>query len=577
MTSTAPAPTGVDTDRLDAAITSLHTGIEKWAGMSLAERAALIGATHEAIGRVAQRWTRTATDIKGIAPSSPLVGEEWLSGPYATLAGFGTVAHSLATMADGGSPLAGVKPKAVAGNRLAWPVLPLGIRESLLFNGFSAQVWTLPGVSEAEVREGVGLGALRPGESNGVGLVLGAGNITSIGPLDVLSELVAHNRSTILKINPTFANLLSAYRGALAPLIEADLVRVVQGGAAEGEYLCNHDGISHVHITGSIVTHDAIVWGRGADADRRRKAGEPLLTKPITSELGGVSPIIIVPGKWSVADLRFQAENVATMRLHNAGHNCIAGQVVVLSSGWGQREEFLAELRKAMAKIPNRTPWYPGSDSRLAGALADAAGAHEQSETFADGNRVLIQVEAGSDAPVERTEYFAPVLGVVALDGDAQSFLERAVDYANNELTGTLGANILVAPAEHKKLGRSFDEAVANLRYGSIGINAWTGLAFLTPTATWGAFPGHTLDDAQSGIGTVHNGLLIPDVERTVVSGPFRPFPRSVVGGELALFPKPPWFVTSRSAGSTGSKLSSFAAAPSWLKLPGIFASAFRA
>ncbi|WP_415047145.1 hypothetical protein [Gordonia sp. (in: high G+C Gram-positive bacteria)] len=248
--------------------------------------------------------------------------------------------------------------------------------------------------------------------------------------------------------------------------------------------------------------------------------------------------------------------------------------MLVVDSAWSLREEFLREVRSALQRFPARTPWYPGSRARL----DDAAASHESVETFGDG-RLLVTVEGDGPDAIERTEYFAPVLGVVELDGggDAQTFLDAAVDYANDRLTGTLGANVLVDPGTKKRLGGSFGEAIARLRYGGIGVNAWTGLAFLTPTATWGAFPGHTLDDAQSGIGIVHNALLIPHAERTVVTGPFRPFPRSVLGGEFALFPKPPWFVSARSAASTGRRLSDFATAPSWLKLPGIFAAAFRA
>lgn len=91
-----------------------------------------------------------------------------------------------------------------------------------------------------------------------------------------------------------------------------------------------------------------------------------------------------------------------------------------------------------------------------------------------------------------------------------------------------------------------------------------------------GAFPGHTPDDVQSGIGVVHNGFLIADPQRTVVHGPFRPSPRSLLAGEMSLSPKPPWFVTNRTAATTGRLLTEFAGDPSWLKLPGIFASALR-
>jgi aldehyde dehydrogenase (NAD(P)+) len=118
--------------------------------------------------------------------------------------------------------------------------------------------------------------------------------------------------------------------------------------------------------------------------------------------------------------------------------------------------------------------------------------------------------------------------------------------------------------------------ATRKLRYGTIGINAWTGVGYLTPYATWGAFPGHTLDDIHSGIGVVHNALLLDDAERTVVQGPFRPAPRSVLHGEWAISPKPPWFVENKTAATTRRRLTEFSTRPRWTALPGIFASALR-
>ena len=328
-------------------------------------------------------------------------------------------------------------------------------------------------------------------------------------------------------------------------------------------------------ITGSAATHDLIVWGRGEDAAARRAAGTPLLQTPITSELGGVSPIIVVPGDWSSADLKFQAEHVATQRLHNGGYNCIAGQVVVLSSDWPQREAFVEQLRIAMGGAPGREPWYPRSGERVAAA----ATAYAEAERLGpDGGRLLVDARGSESASViETTEYFSPVLGIVDVSGTGQVFLDSAVDLVNEDFVGTLGANLLIDPATLKALGGGFEEAIARLEYGTIAINAWTGVGFLTANATWGAFPGHTLEDVQSGIGVVHNAFLLADTERTVVRGPFRPFPRSAVGGEFALSPKPPWFVSARSSRRTGELLTRFAAKPSWAKLPGIFGSAFRA
>src|SRR5262249_35088650 len=103
-----------------------------------------------------------------------------------------------------------------------------------------------------------------------------------------------------------------------------------------------------------------------------------------------------------------------------------------------------------------------------------------------------------------------------------------------------------------------------------------TGVGYLTAAATWGAFPGHTLDDVQSGIGIVHNAVLLAGPERTVLRGPFRPAPRALLHGEPSMSPKPPWFVTNKTAATTARPLVGFAAKPRWSALPGVFISALR-
>ncbi|WP_350353297.1 aldehyde dehydrogenase family protein [Microbacterium sp. A8/3-1] len=584
MTLTEPAPSAKadyaafsDTDRkgLDAVIAELAVGEKAWSKLSLADRAALLGRVHAAVADAAKDWAETASEIKGLDPRSQAVGEEWISGPYPVLTGAGMLAHTVQALVQKKSPLAGVKFGTAPGRRVTVPVLPYSAHEAILLHGFSAEVWMPPGIGASTVLSHAGLAEHRPSLTQGIGLVLGAGNITSIPPLDVLYELVANNRVVLLKLNPVMAKMGSVYSRALAPLIAANVLRIVQGGAEAGSYLAHHPSISHVHITGSAATHDVVVYGPGQEGRERKAARTPLLDKPITSELGGVAPIIIVPGNWTKNDLRYQAEHVATMRLHNGGYNCIAGQIVLLSSDWKQKKQFLDELRSALERTPPRTAWYPGSDDRV----AQAHEAYPNAERHGDsGGRLLIDIEAGDDASaIQTTEYFSPVLGVIELPGTGKKFLDAAVATANDELLGTLGANIIAGPKDIKSMRNGFREAIANLHYGTIGVNAWTGVGFLTAAAPWGAFPGHTLDDAQSGRGFVHNALLISEPERTVVKGPFRPFPRSFAHGEFALFPKPPWFVTSRSAQSTGRLLSGFAAKPGWLRMPAVFGAAFRA
>ena len=557
-----PEPPEHERAALDAAIADLGTGARAWSLLTLGQRRALLRRVHATTAAVAEEWADVASTSKGLAPGHPLRGEEWLSGPYAALVAVDAYADTLGALDAGRSPIAGVKTGTAPGGRTVVHTSPLTATDRLLLSGYSTEVWLEPGVTADAARRAAGLGQRHPSDSGGVGLVLGAGNITSIPYLDVLYELMAFNRVAILKVNPTQDALVPVFERALAPLIEPGFLRIVTGGGDVGAYLTRHPSISHVHITGSEATFRAIV---------------PSLSVPISAELGGVSPIIIVPGQWSAADLRYQAEHVVTMRLHNSGHNCIAGQVVLLSRDWPQRTDFLRELRAAYDRAPERPVWYPNSDKKM-----DAArDAYPDAARCGDGSRTLVLAAPDNAESLETTEYFSPVLGVVTLAGTGQEFLDAAVAHANDRLTGTLGANVLIDPATQSALGAGFERAIADLHYGTVAVNAWTAFGFLTPTATWGAYPGGTVDDAPSGIGIVHNAFLLDRVERTVVRGPFRPFPRSatsaVRGYGLSVLPKPPWFVTSRTGAAVCEGFTRFRIDGDWAKMSVVLVKAFGA
>jgi aldehyde dehydrogenase (NAD(P)+) len=190
---------------------------------------------------------------------------------------------------------------------------------------------------------------------------------------------------------------------------------------------------------------------------------------------------------------------------------------------------------------------------------------------------VLAPLEKGS-AATHSTEVFGPALSITEIGGtDAEAYLRAAIHFANTQLAGTLGANIVIHPATLASMGRArFDAIIAELHYGTIGINAWAGLGFLLGQAAWGAFPGHTLADVQSGMGVVHNTFLLDRTERNVVEAPFRPFPRNLLGLSFTLLPRPPWFITHRRARTLGRLLLAFQYRPSLWKLPRIVYHALR-
>ena len=574
-TNGAVTGSAVDRTGLDRAISDLRAHADDWARLGVDRKVAMLLTARRNLGRCGERWVDASVAAKRIDPRSPWVGEEWVTGPWALAATISGLIDTLSALAMGRLPeLKGVTAR--ADGRLVVPVYPRSVFDWLLMNGITAEVWMEPGVSAAELAQNMASFYRQPDPRGRVALVLGAGNINSIPPLDTLYRLIARGQVVLLKMSPVNGYLAPILEEVLEPFVAGGYLRVVCGSGEAGDYLVRHDGVDEVHITGSAATHDAIVWGVGEQAAERRRRGRPLLGKPISSELGGVGPVVVVPGPWSAADLRYQAEHVATMKLHNGGCNCVAAQVLVLPREWPLRGAFLDEVRRLMRELPPRTAFYPGAADRQRAVAA----AHPDAELFTgEVPRTLVtglDAEAASEHCFSK-EAFGEVLAEVELPGsDVPAFLDNAVSFCNRRLEGTLGANLLVHPATMRTDGAALDCAIADLEYGAIGVNVWAAVAFLLAQTTWGAYPGHTLEDVGSGIGVVRNSFLFDRPQKTVTRGPFYPFPRSWMHGDPSLLPRPPWFVTNRTAHRTARRVAAFAADPGWRHVPGIFASALR-
>jgi acyl-CoA reductase-like NAD-dependent aldehyde dehydrogenase len=285
--------------------------------------------------------------------------------------------------------------------------------------------------------------------------------------------------------------------------------------------------VDTIHLTGSRATYDAI-------------AGQ----KPITAELGCVTPILVVPGNWSRSDLRRQAMNIAGMVTFNASFNCNAGKVLILDKGWNQREALLEEIQAALAAAPQRYPYYPGAEDRYARYLEAYPSAIQLGDqgstsipwTFIPG----VKPDPGEYAL--RVEPFCGVLSEVSMEGngDPEAFLNRAVSFANRSIEGDLSCMVI---SDRKS---PIDEAILNLRYGGIAVNAWTGMNYGLGNTHWGAAPGNTPDAIGSGTGSVHNSFLFDNPEKSVVYAPFR------------AWPKPVWFPDHRTLPNLGRALARY-------------------
>ncbi len=557
---------------LDTDLEALRRGARSWSSLPVERKMQLLSQCRSATSRIAARWTHVASRAKGTA-GTPLEGEEALCGPWAVISALNHFLRTLGQIERFGRPQ--LDPRCVhvrPDGQLVVEVFPSDGYERVLLNGLRAQVWMDPTLSRAELPETMATFYRRASAQPRVALVLGAGNIASIPVLDVLSKLVADGTVCMLKLNPAAEYLGPLFEEALAPLASEGYVRFAYGGADLGKYLCDHPLIDEIHITGSARTHDAIVFGDGAEGVQRKSRGEPVLTKPISSELGSVTPTIVVPGEWSDADVRFQAEHIVTQKLHNDGFNCIAAQVLVLPAQWDRTPALLDAIAGVMRDAPDRPAYYPGAAERWQ-CLASNRASVETFGRAGDGfvPRTVIAVDARDPRePAFATEAFCSLLAVATIPGETETYLRDAVRFANERLWGTLGANLIVHPATMVEHAPAIDRAIAELRYGCIGVNVWSGAGFLLPPIPWGAYPGHTLAEPGSGIGVVHNSRLFTRTEKSVLYGPFAPFPRSLVGRGAALMPKPPWFITNRNQAAIAERLCAFEAAKSPLKLAAI-------
>ncbi len=542
---------------LTEAISTLERGAVRLAKLPLAARIELTQACVEPVHRSAGEWVEASCRAKRVEPGTPAGSEEITAGPVAVLRYLRLMLATMRDVQQTGKPRLPGAPRRVEG-QLRVPIFPTReLYDSLLFKGFQAETWLEPDVEESDLF-GPQLDYLRGSQTPPptVALVLGAGNVSSIPATDALSKILQDGQAVLLKMNPVNAYLGEIFAEALRPLIEAEFLQIVQGGAETGAQAIQDDRIGAIHITGSIESHDTIVWG-SPGAGQRNPEAKPLIDKPITSELSNVSPWMVVPAKYSAKELRSQAETVAASIANNASFNCVATKMVLTSREWPQRTEFLDMLDAQLAAIPKRFAYYPGAVDRYekyAGCEVDEADQYLPWKLLRDRNP--------ADSPqLFQQESFVCVCAETALDvNSVPEFLQQAVSFANEKLWGTLSAAITITSSARRQYGGDFEQALARLRYGTIGINQWPALVFALMSPPWGGYPtGASLRDAQSGLGSVHNTYLLNRPQKTVLSTPTQ------------LFPKPLWFASHRRSHQVATRLSDLYAQPSIWHLPGLF------
>lgn len=533
----SPAFTGPSDDldaarqrELNDALAALSVGKRTWVATSVSEQLTLID---EIIGRVAlaaEEWTELSAAGKRGADQPEVRASERFMGPLLTIRYLQLLRRALRDIEISGRPRLRGLPRVGRSGRTTVPVFPAMSLDPVLIGPGTAEVWLRAGVTPHDL-PALHEQACRPTDPLGhLKLILGAGNLGCIAVADALEAIFGRGEAALVKLNPVNEYLLPVFGQIFTPLRQRGVLRFVTGGAVVGEYLCAHPEVQSVHVTGSDKTFDAVVFGPGVQGAERKARRDIRLKKPITAELGGVSPTIVVPGPWSARDLAYAAHSVAFGLTNNAGFNCATTRLLVQHASWPQRGAFLTALQHVLGRIRTQAAHYPGAEDRWQRLVAQ----HPQARQIGTPDQghlpwtLALDVDPEGDDPSFSAEAFCSFAAETALQApDPAGFLDRAVEFVNERVFGSLNATLLVHPASLRDEGTraAVERAVATLRYGTVGVNAWSGFGFLMCTTPWGAYPGNDPFEVGSGIGMSRNTLRLPEVEKTVLRAPFRTVP----------------------------------------------------
>jgi aldehyde dehydrogenase (NAD+) len=316
-------------------------------------------------------------------------------------------------------------------------------------------------------------------------------SLVAYQPVGVVGVVTAYNYPLVLALRTLGGALAAGCTAVVAPSPQAPLttlmlaraaeeagfppgvVNVVVGGPDVGRAISSHPAVDKVAFTGSRAVGELVM----------RQAAATV--KAVTLELGGKSPLLLLPGYDGAA----AARKLHTRYLLNAGQACAAPARVLVPRD--DYDAFVAASREAFMKIRVGDPWDPKTlvgplisrdhrarverlvhEAVTAGATVVAGGGRPDLDRGWYTNPVLLG-DVDNRSRIAQEEIFGPVGVVVAYDG-----LDDGVAKANDVAYG-LAADVF-SPDTASAI------AVARrLRAGTVYING--GGAF-RPDAPFGGF-----------------------------------------------------------------------------------------
>ena len=331
----------------------------------------------------------------------------------------------------------------------------------------------------------------------GVVLIIGPWNYPFFLCMSPLVGAIAAGDAAVIKPSE-LAPATSALIAELVPqYLDSDAIRVVEGAADVTQDLLSQ-GFDHALFTG------------GTEIGRKiMAAAAPTLT-PVTLELGGKSPVLVLAD----ADIDVAARRIAWTKLLNSGQTCIAPDYVladrsIVAQLTDKITETIATFRADQSdpalRIVNERQF-----DRLVSLISATGG---KVVTGGDSNRSTLKIaptvvlDPPADDPVMSDEIFGPILPILTVDS-----ADAAVAFVNSR-PKPLALYVFTKSAQR---GR---ELIDRMPSGGAVINH-IAMHCLVPQLPFGGV-------GASGMGAYHGqwGFEALSHRRAVLSKPAKPDP----------------------------------------------------
>ncbi len=238
-------------------------------------------------------------------------------------------------------------------------------------------------------------------EPYGVALILSPWNYPVQLTLVPLISALAAGCTAVVKPSAYAPATAAVMERMLSDLFDAQYVAVVRGGRAENAALLE-EKFDYIFFTGS------------AEVGRTVMTAAAKHLTPVTLELGGKSPVIVLEG----ADIPLTARRLAWGKFLNAGQTCVAPDHVYVPEG--MRCALAAELGRQIEKLyganPLQSPDLPKIINekhfdRLSTLLEGSTIAHGgQSDRESRRIAPTVMVDVNEGEAVMAEEIFGPIL-----------------------------------------------------------------------------------------------------------------------------------------------------------------------